>query len=249
MGCLVFMPGAEVLASGQDPATTGTVISDSRGSIPQGGDALIASIRNREKAGQAAGSISLSLEGDGAQNKSGVVFAFRQVALFEDGRRKMAPGFAENDLEKIDSASQIRSVVADLSAQAQSLQADGRARKASTDTEGNILLEDVPAGLYLIYAIDTAVYGEDIEPMLVSVPVWNETVQSFSYDVRALPKHSPKEEHGSDGTTGKTDISRKTAPDTAVSNNAERYAKISIVCSLLTILIVLLSGHARRGRR
>jgi len=59
-----------------------------------------------------------------------------------------------------------------------------------TNRNGVAGISDLAAGVYLVYASDTAGY-EDIMPTVVSIPVWNEAEGIMEYDIEILPKHAP----------------------------------------------------------
>lgn len=44
-------------------------------------------------------------------------------------------------------------------------------------------------GVYLVYAKNIANY-DNITPFIVSIPSWNETDKSMSYDIQVIPKHT-----------------------------------------------------------
>lgn len=59
-----------------------------------------------------------------------------------------------------------------------------------TDSKGIAKVEDIEQGLYFIDPVDLSGY-ENMRPMLVSVPQWQE--DELVYSVVVYPKHSPFE--------------------------------------------------------
>lgn len=245
--CLAAAPDTYALAAEPERSATETVTIDKRErSNIQSEDALIRSIHEKDRISSTPGSVVISLEGDAKKDKENVLFAVHRIASFKDGKLNMETPFYGYDLEQIQRPEEVGSLTDRLVRQAEGAGESGWIRKAATNKSGQILLDSMSPGVYLIRAIDTAGYGETIKPVLVSVPLWNSTVHSFSYDVNVIPKHSRPEDKKNKNS--REDSGKKTAPETAAANNAEKYAKISIAFSVATLLLVLISRN-RRNRK
>ncbi len=59
-----------------------------------------------------------------------------------------------------------------------------------TDENGQCLFENLEIGVYLLYPKDTAEY-ENISPLLIAIPTFDEVEGQMQYDVTVYPKHSP----------------------------------------------------------
>ena len=59
-----------------------------------------------------------------------------------------------------------------------------------TDAQGIVDFTDLKVGVYLLYVSDQAGY-ETIQPTLISVPMWDETVKQMNYHIEVFPKHAP----------------------------------------------------------
>lgn len=58
-----------------------------------------------------------------------------------------------------------------------------------TDSNGEILFEDLNVGLYLLKAKDAKTYGT-ISPALVAVPTWDEIEKKMEYNIKIIPKYT-----------------------------------------------------------
>lgn len=59
-----------------------------------------------------------------------------------------------------------------------------------TDENGQCIFENLEVGVYLLYPLDTAEY-ENISPLLIAIPTFDEVEGQMQYDVTVYPKHSP----------------------------------------------------------
>lgn len=59
-----------------------------------------------------------------------------------------------------------------------------------TDENGQCLFENLEVGIYLLYPLDTAEY-ENISPLLIAIPTFDEVEGQMQYNVTVYPKHSP----------------------------------------------------------
>lgn len=89
-----------------------------------------------------------------------------------------------------------------------------------TDVDGIVVMENLPIGVYLVYASESAEY-EDIAPTLVSIPMWDDEAGSMIYDIEMLPKHSPFPE--------------VETPPTGDQNEMLKYVMISVAAILVGV--------------
>ncbi len=59
-----------------------------------------------------------------------------------------------------------------------------------TDENGQCLFENLEIGVYLLYPKNTAEY-ENISPLLIAIPTFDEVEGQMQYDVTVYPKHTP----------------------------------------------------------
>lgn len=59
-----------------------------------------------------------------------------------------------------------------------------------TDENGQCIFENLEVGVYLLYPKDTAEY-ENISPLLIAIPTFDEVEGQMQYDVTVYPKHNP----------------------------------------------------------
>lgn len=133
------------------------------------------------------GSIKISLSDTSTKNdKSNVKFSISKVADVVKGEYVLTENYKNSgvDLNNLKSAN-------DLDIAANLLKKGAVTDKTLvTDAYGVCNVDDLDVGVYLLYAQDIANY-ENITPFLVSIPVWDESSKSMSYDVNVIPKHTP----------------------------------------------------------
>lgn len=89
----------------------------------------------------------------------------------------------------------------------------GNGTLLKSDSNGNVSFGDLEVGVYLLTATKTTSY-DDVTPVLISIPTWDETQGEMIYDVSVTPKHTPKPD--STKTT-------KNAPQTNVNSPVGLY--------------------------
>lgn len=138
------------------------------------------------------GSISITLEDTEEElDKSNVTFELIQIADVVKGSYEMqepfdTAGIDINDIETANELTEAAKIFKDL-VEEQELNIE--APQAVTNESGVALFDDVPVGVYLLYATDIAEY-EVIDPFILSIPTWDETEEIMEYNVNVLPKHS-----------------------------------------------------------
>lgn len=141
------------------------------------------------------GSISVRLE-DTSENrtKKGVVIGVVKVADVIGGQFEMDKAYASSgvDLNNIRNANE-------LGIAAEKLVRNTAGEKAeqtiTTDADGTGKTEALPVGVYLLYPVDTAQY-DDLSPLLVSIPSFDDKKGEMVYDIEVLPKHTVPVQEG-----------------------------------------------------
>lgn len=133
------------------------------------------------------GSIKISLPDTSKKNyKGNVKFSLSKVADVVNGEYKLldeykSAGVSLNELKNSN----------DLDIAANMLKKVAKTDKTLvTDSNGVCSESNLDVGVYLLYASDIAKY-ENITPFLISIPVWDDTDKTMSFDVEVIPKHTP----------------------------------------------------------
>lgn len=140
----------------------------------------------------ASGSITLELSCDGQSVSGGQIAVYMVGSVVQDDGDL---GFSLSDdfsgcglsLEiDYDSASEVKTLAAELAAYADENDISGITAEAGSD--GKITVSGISVGLYLIIQTQSAEGYEAFAPFLVSVPMYDETKETYVYDVDASPK-------------------------------------------------------------
>ena len=134
-----------------------------------------------------ANSISVELQDSVDElSKENVEFNVVQVAKLVDGFYVLNEEFQDLDVDfNVEfNAEQIENLCDEIQKK------DVEGLHVKTDSKGIAKVEDIEQGLYFIDPVDICGY-ENMRPMLVSVPQWQE--DELVYSVVVYPKHSPFE--------------------------------------------------------
>ncbi len=104
-----------------------------------------------------------------------------------------------------------------------------------TNDVGVATVSELSTGVYLIYAEDIAGY-ENITPLMVSVPMFLESEGTMEFDVQIYPKHTLLEEE-----------SKPEIPQTGIENHMFRYATMSGICFIMSLVFVLGYYNMKKG--
>lgn len=178
------------------------------------------------------GSITVKLEETKDNlSKEKVSFEILPVATVEAGKFVLKKNFKESevDLNKIENADELEKAAKKL----EHVTTEDKLEMV-TDKNGVAVIKNLPTGVYLIKATDTAAY-EEIAPSLVSIPVFNEITKVMEYDVEILPKHTSKPEKNG------TDVSREvqTGLQTGIEDHIMVYAVTGIIILGVGIFLLL----------
>lgn len=148
------------------------------------------------------GSITIKLE-DSSKNlpKEGVSIAVVQVADVVNGEFVL-----KNEFESTKVNLNHIQTVSELEEASRKLESVETKQKAliTTDHTGTASLSELPTGVYLIYAVDTAQYDK-ITSALVSIPTFDDMDGLMDYAIEIFPKHVPAPEKASIVKTGVND--------------------------------------------
>lgn len=175
------------------------------------------------------GSITITLSNtDDNRDKSNVKFGVAKVADVIDGEYQLLDQYknVEVDLNNMKTA-------ADLELAANVLKKEVTSGNLiTTDNNGRCSIDSLDIGVYLLYAADIAGY-ENITPFLVSIPSWNESDKTMSYDIQVIPKH-----------TKIIEKEKPKVPPTAYDNKAYIYLGVG-TCLLLGSGVLFLGARKK----
>ena len=136
------------------------------------------------------GSILVHLnDTDNLLPKQEVEIALVKVAHITGQGYELTPLFEESgiDLMEIETAEDLMEASILLK---KLVPENAEAISLKTDENGQCLFENLEIGVYLLYPKDTAEY-ENISPLLIAIPTFDEVEGQMQYDVTVYPKHSP----------------------------------------------------------
>ena len=137
---------------------------------------------------QEKGSIHVELEETQDKlSREGVGLSLAYVATIKEGSYQLTEDYssANVELNAIETAEGLQEAADTL----QPLVKDAIQTK-QTNAQGIVDFTDLEVGVYLLYVSDQAGY-ETIQPTLISVPMWDETVKQMNYHIEVFPKHAP----------------------------------------------------------
>lgn len=182
------------------------------------------------------GSITIKLE-DHAPGvpKGGVSLAVVRVAEVENGAFVLTEAFADTNvnLNQIDTVEELEKAADKLQAQAKK-QIPKQQTVLTTDDSGKASISDLLAGVYLIYATDTAQYGQ-IMSALFSIPTFDEEAGVMDYDIEIFPKHVPVPEK-----------KISTPVKTGVEDHVMAYAGVLIFSSAAAVFILIKAAKKKQ---
>lgn len=164
------------------------------------------------------GNIEIVLtDGENGTSKDNVTFEYAKVADLINGEYRLLKEYEEIDvdLNSIEYSSE-------LDEAAQKLDKLVTAKdNVKTDAEGKALINDLEVGVYLLRVSDKARY-ENVYPVLISIPTWNEEEGDMNYDITVIPKHSS---------------------DKVVTGDSHLYGEYMVLFVISFILLVVLTCH------
>ena len=120
-------------------------------------------------------------------SREGVGLSLAYVATIKEGSYQLTEDYssANVELNAIETAEGLQEAADTL----RPLVKDAIQTK-QTNVQGIVDFTDLEVGVYLLYVSDQAGY-ETIQPTLISVPMWDETVKQMNYHIEVFPKHAP----------------------------------------------------------
>ena len=175
-----------VMASPRAIISDSVIIDKGDGSVVIPPSEVLDEILNNETSLSNKGSITIKLaDAKNNQSKEGVEFSISKIADIEGGLYKVKDDYksVEVDLNNIKTAN-------DLELAAELFKKVAKTDNLmKTNANGECNIDDLDVGVYLVYAKNIANY-DNITPFIVSIPSWNETDKSMSYDIQVIPKHT-----------------------------------------------------------
>lgn len=175
------------------------------------------------------GSITIQLE-DTTKNLSreNVHMTIAKIADVVNGQFILHTEYAniDIDLNNIQNANELENAATKLREQV----SDGE--MIVTNHDGIATISNLSVGGYLVYVSDIAGY-EEITPVLVSIPVWDDLEKKMKYDIEIIPKHVPISEE-------KPDI-----PQTGDSGYAWKYLAIAGTAFMLSGICIVVKWKGR----
>ena len=135
------------------------------------------------------GSIHIKLaDSNTAESKKDVKFAIEKVANVKDGDFQLVGNFQKSqiDLAKIKTANDLKNASEKLINYV-----DNPMEVKNTNGEGIVEFNNLEVAVYLLYVVDNNKYDE-VEPLLISIPTFDQVSHQMNYHVEVLPKHSPE---------------------------------------------------------
>lgn len=176
-----------------------------------------------ENKGETNGSIEIVLE-DGSEgtSKEGVLFAYCKIANLENGSYRLLEqyeklGIGIND---ISSSEKMEQTIRKLD------KCEIRDGEVITDKAGKAMISSLDKGVYFICVPDKGNY-EEVQSMVVEIPMWNEKTKNMDYNVRVSPKHSARE------------------PERVITGDNHSYLKYMGISIISLTLVVGLTCHNR----
>lgn len=165
------------------------LIVDSAGS--EGENTLLPSNRLSlvSKSESDKGSITITLsdgKGEGT-SKEGVEFSCLKIADIEKGEYVLDETYESLgiDINELKNSSDLEAAATKIAEVAEN------GTLITTDMNGKLTFSDLEVGVYLIEASNDEKY-DDVTPLLISIPTWNEDDGVMDYEVNVIPKHTPK---------------------------------------------------------
>ena len=175
-----------VMASPRAIISDSVIIDKGDGSVVIPPSEVLDEILNSESSLLNKGSITIKLaDAKNNQSKEGVEFSISKIADIKDGLYKVKEDYkgVDVDLNNIKTAN-------DLELAAELFKKVAKTDNVmETNANGECNIDDLDVGVYLVYAKNIANY-DNITPFIVSIPSWNETDKSMSYDIQVIPKHT-----------------------------------------------------------
>ena len=163
--------------------------------------------------------VKLTETEDGIQ-KEGVGFQCIKIADIKNGEYVLVEEYqnSEININEIYTAEDMEEATKKFVA------SGAEAEEKKTDYTGEVVFENLEAGVYLLKA-DTVDENYRISEALVSVPMWNEALGKMEYEVSVFPKQTKRQEK---------EISKKDIPKTGIQYNVFLYLVLVLgSCSVI----------------
>lgn len=130
------------------------------------------------------GSISIRLEeGKHGASKEGVEFAYTKIADIVNGDFVGGQYLEGIELGEVESAKELQKIAEKLKKMA--VEPDGT---VMTDERGGAFIDGLRTGVYFLTTVNQEEY-EEILPIILRIPSWDEKNKTMDYEVEVLPKY------------------------------------------------------------
>lgn len=147
----------------------------------------LASDTETEDNNTAKGSITILLtDGDVGTSKANVVLEYKKVADVRDGKYYLVEDYGNLDLNTLKSSAELDEAARLINEKVKS------GETIATDENGKAHISELEIGVYLLRVKDKARY-ENVSPVLVAIPTWNEAEGEMDYNITVIPKHTPNQ--------------------------------------------------------
>lgn len=182
------------------------------------------------------GSITIELtDGKSGTSKQNVEFALTKVADLKDGFYVMDSAYESQgiDLNNIKNASDLEEAATKLT------DVVGKDTVGKTDINGRLPFKDLEIGVYLLQVVNENKYDE-VTPLLISIPTWSDSKGDMMYDVKVVPKHTPKPEK-----PNKPETPRGT-PQTDLNSPVVLYFGGAILLGIIMVIVNLIFKNVKK---
>ena len=182
------------------------------------------------------GSIQIILtDGDIGTSKENVKFEYAKIAEVIDGRYVMLDDYENINLNELKTAAELDDAAQNIN---EKIKTDMNV--IHTDANGKAFISNLDIGVYLLRVSDKARY-ENVTPVLIAIPTWDETEGDMNYNVTVIPKHTANE-------PGKISTSTPAHTDTSTVLTGDNSAYIPYIVLMVGSAVVYIYVRARKRR-
>lgn len=201
------------------------------------GESSLPSKDKLDKVSDKEGTITISLtNGKEGTSKQNVEFAISKVADIVDGEYVIKDSYKKSgvDLNKIKNASDMENAAEKL------VKVASKDKKGTTDKNGKLTFSELSVGVYLLQATNDKKYDE-VTPLLVSIPTWNDKEGEMVYELNVKPKHTPRKDKPGkeDGGSGRG------YPQTGINSPILWYFGGAVVLIGLLVVVNMIWKHKK----
>lgn len=178
------------------------------------------------------GNVCIKLEEGGkGTSKKGVVFAYTKVADIVNGDFVEEQYLEGIELEELSTAEELQKAAWEIVKRVK--EPDGT---VVTDEAGAAYVDGLCTGVYLLSVSDKAEYDE-VQPILLTVPSWNEKNEAMEYRIDVVPKHEPIQKDN------------PIAPQTNLNSSYKQKLISAGLCAFGTIMLFIFSRRKEEDEK